>query len=529
MHHQGSNSGSGSGAANRGTTPPSIAPAPPPQSPQGQQQVQATQVQGVDTVCEEMQQQQQNNSGGAGGNAGGGQGGQGNVQQQQNVAPAPNNNMTTMTAAAIQQTQMQQQQQQMAPPQAPTPQTLTHPHSAMHQVSEWGHGRVQVIQQPLQNPTYLQQIYNTQGQLLMPGNIALHPAGMNPSIQVIAAGKPFQPNQLAQHMITTQGKSVLQGQTASFPGYATIPTTSNQTLVISQLGVISSQPNILPAHAHGQGGKPGDMQKFPWQAFGTPGIAWATPGGLQSQAALLTTPNPIFIRGAQPHDPNAQGGQGGATQGGVFIQSPPPQAMATHNATLAGNPTAMQTTNNAANTGAGNQGNGNNQQHQAQQAQQQITHQLHHQHQLAMKQVASVGTGSNRVGTVDGSGGTTVGGTTMQANIQPKTSAANNVLPPRSMSGILPGSTGVPNIRPASSVSTQTGSSGGPGGMGMGQLQMQKGLSKVRIKPTMNRASPAPSMKADAANQTKPQPISPANMQHQAQQLTAVAAQVSVA
>lgn len=44
--------------------------------------------------------------------------------------------------------------------------------------------QVQVIQQPLQNPTYVQQVYNPQGQLLMPGNI-LHSTGMNQgSIQV---------------------------------------------------------------------------------------------------------------------------------------------------------------------------------------------------------------------------------------------------------------------------------------------------------------------------------------------------------
>lgn len=40
---------------------------------------------------------------------------------------------------------------------------------------------------------------------------------------------------------------------ATFPGYTTIPTiptTQNQqTLVFSQLGVISSQPNILPTHS----------------------------------------------------------------------------------------------------------------------------------------------------------------------------------------------------------------------------------------------------------------------------------------
>lgn len=54
--------------------------------------------------------------------------------------------------------------------------------------ADWSHGRaVQVIQQPIQNPAYLQQLYNTQGvqgQLLMPSNIALHPS-LNPSqIQV---------------------------------------------------------------------------------------------------------------------------------------------------------------------------------------------------------------------------------------------------------------------------------------------------------------------------------------------------------
>ncbi|XP_021935887.1 polyhomeotic-proximal chromatin protein-like [Zootermopsis nevadensis] len=78
--------------------------------------------------------------------------------------------------------------------------------------------------------------------------------------KVITAGKPFQPNQLPPQMITTQ-KSVLQGQAASFPGYATIPTTTNQTLVISQLGVISNQPSILPAHSASTGAKPTDMQK----------------------------------------------------------------------------------------------------------------------------------------------------------------------------------------------------------------------------------------------------------------------------
>jgi len=114
-------------------------------------------------------------------------------------------------------------------------------------------------------------------------------------LQVITAGKPFQPNQLPPQMITTQ-KSVLQGQagkwlqllgtqmssiavvkfrlyvilyiSASFPGYATIPTTTNQTLVISQLGVISNQPSILPAHSASTGAaKPTEMQKVHFAAI----------------------------------------------------------------------------------------------------------------------------------------------------------------------------------------------------------------------------------------------------------------------
>ena len=105
-----------------------------------------------------------------------------------------------------------------------------------------------------------QPVYNTQGQqLIMPGNI-IHP-GMQQPIQVIAAtGKPFQPNQM-QHMLTAQGKPVqglVQGQ-ASFPSYTAIPTSgNNQTLVISQLGVLGQ--NILPA-APQQQGKPQEMPK----------------------------------------------------------------------------------------------------------------------------------------------------------------------------------------------------------------------------------------------------------------------------
>ncbi|PNF27582.1 hypothetical protein B7P43_G02268 [Cryptotermes secundus] len=389
------------------------------------------------------------------------------MQTQPVIAPAPMPSQSGTTTITTMSTLHQPLQHPMPPP---TPQPLAQhpgvPHSAqMQQVSEWGHGRVQVIQQPLQNPTYLQQLYNTQGQLLMPSNLQLHATGMNPpSIHVITAGKPFQPNQLPPQMITTQ-KSVLQGQAASFPGYATIPTTTNQTLVISQLGVISNQPNILPAHSASTGAaKPTDMQKYttcgggrtvqqssqpvqfsPWQFAGTSlpqGITWATaaPGGIQSPTALLTAPNPIFIRGQQDGT-------------GMFIQSPPPQIQS-HNPTLA-TPTAMP----------------------------------------GVQQM----TGKPRQ-TME-----------MPTNIQPKAAV------PRALSSILPSMTGSP-IRPASSVSTQTGGSTQMNATST-QVQTQKAQTKVRTKLAVNRTSPAPgaaTQKADAANQTKPQAISPAS---QAQQM----------
>ncbi|KAJ9600101.1 hypothetical protein L9F63_009612, partial [Diploptera punctata] len=397
------------------------------------------------------------------------------------IAPAPMPSQSGTTTITTMSTLHQPLQHPMPPP---TPQPLAqHPsvqHSAqMQQVSEWGQGRVQVIQQPLQNPPYLQQLYNTQGQLLMPSNLQLHPAGMNPSsIHVITAGKPFQPNHLPPQMITTQ-KSVLQGQEfentfgnngklSSFPGYATIPTTTNQTLVISQLGVISNQPNILPAHSASTGtAKPTDMQKYttcgggrttvqqssqpmqfsPWQFAGTSlpqSIAWATaaPGGIQSPAtALLTAPNSIFIRGQQDGT-------------GMFIQSPPPQIQS-HNPTIA-TPAAMP----------------------------------------GVQQMA----GKPRQ-TLE-----------MTTNIQPKQAVQ------RGLSNILPSVVGSPNIRPASSVSTQTGGSTQMNATST-QVQTQKAQTKVRTKPTVNRTSPAPggapTQKADAANQTKPQAISPASQPQQ--------------
>ncbi|KAF4530640.1 hypothetical protein B566_EDAN018688, partial [Ephemera danica] len=147
---------------------------------------------------------------------------------------------------------------------------------------------------------------------MMPGNLALHPSGMNQPVQVI--GKPYQPGQLTPHLLTAQGKPVLQaGQPGSFQGYATIPTSNNQTLVISPMGVISSQPtNMMPGNSSAAG-KQEVHKQFQWQ-FGPsmpPGLTWAQ-GGSQ---ALLTTQNPIFIRGTQ------QDGQ-------IFIQNALAQAIA---------------------------------------------------------------------------------------------------------------------------------------------------------------------------------------------------------
>ncbi|NP_001188364.1 polyhomeotic [Bombyx mori] len=350
------------------------------------------------------------------------------------------------------------------PPLQSLPSNAQHPQQLS---AEWGHSRVQVIQQPLPNNAYLQQLYNTQGPLLMPGNIALHPGINSQQIQVIAAGKPFQGNQLGPHMLTTQGKQVLQGQAAPFPGYTTIPaipTTQNQTFVFSS--------NILPAHSqptvsgitqqqkqsdmHKCGGKvtggkvananaggnqtvpvqaqcvqvsqpvlsaqqPAQaqiigplqtggqtMQFAPWQISGALPQVWA--GGLQAgtlPAGGLLTPNPIFIRGTQPDAPPS-----------MFIQHSPQNTVHHNSVSVA---CATPTT------------------------------------------------------------------------AKPRASADGISKAPRPLSNILPSG----GIRPNSNVSTQTNAN---------QAQNQ---AKQRGKPGVR--SPAPANKQDAANQTN-------KMQHQIQQ-----------
>lgn len=82
------------------------------------------------------------------------------------------------TATSVAQQNQQQQQLQLQQP--TTTATIQG-----HQNNQGQMQPLQVIGQPLQNPTLMpQHFYNTQGQLLtMPGNIAFHP-GLNHQLQV---------------------------------------------------------------------------------------------------------------------------------------------------------------------------------------------------------------------------------------------------------------------------------------------------------------------------------------------------------
>lgn len=115
--------------------------------------------------------------------------------------------------------------------------------------ADWNQ-RVQVVQQPMQNPAYLQTIYGQQ--VLMPGNILQQGFNQQPQIQVIAAGKPLQGGQITQQMLATaQGKQVIGNSATGFSGTYTLPTSQSQTVLFSPVNLFSSQPqqqqqNILP-------------------------------------------------------------------------------------------------------------------------------------------------------------------------------------------------------------------------------------------------------------------------------------------
>ncbi|KAI9560239.1 hypothetical protein GHT06_014253 [Daphnia sinensis] len=133
-------------------------------------------------------------------------------------------------------------------------------------MSSGGMPQVQVIQQQL---PYLQQLYsNAQGQqFLMPGNISLQPTGVNQTIQVIAAGKPFQPGQLTPHLQITGNNMIKSHQNDNNAilqffnnarNNGCIPTSNNQTLVIGPLITNTQAGNYTQ---QGQQTKPNDMNK----------------------------------------------------------------------------------------------------------------------------------------------------------------------------------------------------------------------------------------------------------------------------
>nr|CAD7442275.1 unnamed protein product [Timema bartmani] len=384
---------------------------------------------------------------------------QATLQNPPAIAPAPLPPQSGTTTITTMSTLHQPLQHPMPPP---TPQTITQhqgvPHSQLQQVNEWGHGRV------------------------------------------ITAGKPFQPNQIPQQMLTAQ-KSMLQGQTASFPGYATIPTTTNQTLVISQVGLISNPQNILPAHS-AAGGKPGEMQKVNVTCLGgvvgkhasfvlsltaedgeievmasknVAGNAVSLKGGVSSQQStgymvsqpqqLITTQTPTTAmlgtgQTAQflsPIQYTTCGGGRAVQQNGQPVQFSPwqfggpslPQGITWATTPGGLQPSALLTTQNPIFIRSQQDGTGMFIQSPPPQIQS-------HNPALTATQAP--------MPSVQQMTGKPRQAIEMPANIQPKTAVS------RTLSNILPSMAGSNNIRPASSVSTQTG----PGQMNAAQVQTQK-------------------------------------------------------
>lgn len=199
--------------------------------------------------------------------------------QQQHAQAMNAQSMSAQEQAQVQQLQQVQQMQIVdgSAPQSPhqnsqnaqNTMSLQQAVQAGQVPAEWQHGRVQVLQQPIQN-SYLQQMYSPTPQLVM-GNI-LHGGLGQQQIQLIAAGKPFQGGQITPQMLTTaQGKQVISGTPAGFSGaYAlpTIPSSQSQTLLFSPVGVIpqqqaqqQNQQNIIPTmQAQGTPQKTGTLQ-----------------------------------------------------------------------------------------------------------------------------------------------------------------------------------------------------------------------------------------------------------------------------
>ncbi|KAK6634974.1 hypothetical protein RUM44_000223 [Polyplax serrata] len=424
------------------------------------------------------------------------------MHQQGNQVASSNATMiptSTMVMAAPQQTMLPQQAMQnlQSPPAlAPIPSqggatTITTMSTGPpQQMTDWpGHGRVQVIQQPIQNPTYIQPVYNAQGQLIMPGNIALHPANMNQPIQVITAGKAFQSGQVPHMLTTAQGKPIVQGQTTSFPGYATIPTSgNNQTLVISQLGVLG-QTNILPQ----QQGKPQEMQKMMPKSNvsnnnmkGTPNqqqnvsissLVSSQPQGISTQAQTIIQPQILSPIQYTCNTQQQRAVPQGTTQA---MQFAPWQATFGPTGLPQGLTWAPGAIQSSALLTQGSQIFIRNPQHD------QTGMFIHNAQPSSIPQHNQMtGQQINKPNQ----------GIEMSGNVQPKTAI------PKTFSTILPNSIqGQQNIRPAS-VSTQTGQT--QTSAHQATFQSQKAGTKVRTKNVYRMPNMTTSQKSDAANQTK--------------------------
>ncbi|XP_059474918.1 polyhomeotic-like protein 2 isoform X5 [Neocloeon triangulifer] len=238
------------------------------------------------------------------------------MQQSQQQAPSPHQQGPPMAQISIQQPQ---QQHPMAPPQQQQTQQSLEQAAAVAQHQQ-GMQQIQLIQQPQHNQMYVQQVYNpANGQfLLQPANMGSPiqsvpnvlqlqsknsmvplqhnklPAGLLPTTQVIASpGKPFQHMQFTPQIITAQGKQMLQqGQTASYPSYATIPSSSSQTLVLP-MGVLAGQPNLISAAQNAQQAKQ-DMSKYKFQQHTAVSKAGVQQQGVMQQPHLITTQAPMI-------------------------------------------------------------------------------------------------------------------------------------------------------------------------------------------------------------------------------------------
>lgn len=175
------------------------------------------------------------------------------IQVKQEYATQQQQGITAADLKSLQDQHMQQMQIVQESPQSPH-QNSQNIQNALQQAvqngqvpAEYLQQRVQVLQQPIQNTSYLQQMYSPQLLMSAAGNLIGHSGLGQQQIQLIA-GKPFQ-NQLTPQMLSTAGgKPVLTTATGaqgfSYTTLPTIPSSQSQTLLFSPVtvnGVLGSQ------------------------------------------------------------------------------------------------------------------------------------------------------------------------------------------------------------------------------------------------------------------------------------------------